>query len=226
MKYKNIVKGVFISRPNRFIAICNINGKDEICHVKNTGRCRELLVFGATVYLEKSENPMRKTLYDLVAVEKNGNLFNIDSSAPNNVVFQWLNKGKLFEDFTLIRPEYKYGNSRFDFYVEHGDKKTFIEVKGVTLENNGVLMFPDAPTIRGIKHIKELEKAVKSGYEAYIIFVIQTKDALYFTPNYKTHPEFGEALKNARKNGVNIICVNCYITVDSLEINDYIDFKL
>ena len=226
MHYKNIIEGIFISRPNRFIAICEIGGIKEVCHVKNTGRCRELLIPGATVFLVESENPERKTKYDLVAVLKNENLFNIDSSAPNKVFYEWLKKGGLFDEVSLIKPEYKYKNSRFDFYVEYKNKKVFLEVKGVTLEENGVLLFPDAPTLRGEKHINELISALSEGFESYIVFIIQTEKAKYFTPNKKTHPAFAEALKTAEEKGVKIICFNCHTKEDALRIKDYIPFKL
>lgn len=218
MKYCNIHKGIFLSRPNRFIAICDVDGTEQVCHVKNTGRCKELLVSGCTVYLEKSANPNRKTAFDLVAVEKAGVLFNIDSYAPNRVFGELLEQGGLFSDTTLIKPETAYDNSRFDFYVEHGNKKAFIEVKGVTLEEDGILMFPDAPTERGVKHIYELCKAIDGGYESYIAFVIQTENARYFTPNRITHPEFAKALEYAREKGVNILCFTCKTTPDTLKI--------
>lgn len=222
MKYSNIHKAVFKSRPNRFIAICDLDGVEQICHVKNTGRCRELFVPDCTVYLEKSENPERKTAYDLVAVMKGSELFNIDSSAPNKVFGEWLGSGGLFDDITLIKPEETYKNSRFDFYVEHGENKAFIEVKGVTLEENGVLLFPDAPTQRGVKHIYELCDALENGYESYIAFIIQTEKASFFTPNRRTHPEFAAALEYAGKRGVKILCLSCKTAPDSLEIADYV----
>lgn len=225
MQYENIITGVFLKRPNRFIAICEIDGREEICHVKNTGRCRELLVSGETVYLEKNNNFKRKTKYDLIGVLKGSELFNIDSQAPNKVFGEFLREGRLFSDISIIKPECKYKNSRFDFYVEHGEKKTFIEVKGVTLEENGVLLFPDAPTERGVKHIHELCSALDDGYEAYMVFVIQTEKAKYFTPNKKTHPEFSEALKIAQKSGVKIVCFNCYTEYNVLKIKDVVPFK-
>lgn len=226
MQYKNIKKATFLSRPNRFIAICSIDGKDEICHVKNTGRCRELLIGGAAVFLEENDNKERKTKYDLVAVLKGDALFNIDSQAPNKVFYEWLLKGRLFDDISFIKPEYKYKNSRFDFYVEHGKEKTFIEVKGVTLEEDGVLLFPDAPTERGLKHIEELCNAMNEGYEAYIVFVVQTEKAKYFTPNKKTHISFANALKEAEKKGVKIISLSCEAMPDSLEIKDFVPVRL
>lgn len=203
MKYKNIVTGKFQSRPNRFIAMVDIDGKVETCHVKNTGRCKELLLPGAEVYLEKSGNPNRKTAYDLVGVKKGKVLINMDSQAPNQAVKEWLEKEVYFKNITYLKPECKYGNSRVDFYLETAEeRKIFIEVKGVTLEEEGVARFPDAPTLRGIKHMKELEQAVQQGYEAYILFVIQMKGIKWFEPNDRTHPEFGDTLRQVAKNGV------------------------
>lgn len=222
MKYKNIIKGRFLSRPNRFIANVEIDGKEEVCHVKNTGRCKELLTYGAVVILEISKNPLRKTKYDLVAVYKGNRLINIDSQAPNKVFMEWAKESNFFGKEIYIRPETKYKNSRFDFYIESGDRKIFVEVKGVTLEENGVVMFPDAPTLRGVKHINELCDAKKDGYESYIFFVTQMEDVLYFTPNRKTHKEFADALLNAKNKGVNIMCVDCVVDDDSLKINKFV----
>ena len=227
MKYKNIVKGKFIDRPNRFIANVDIDGTPTVCHVKNTGRCKELLTRGAKVFLEKSDNPDRKTLYDLVSVYKGKHLFNIDSQAPNKVFGEWLASGNsCFDNITLIKPECKYGNSRFDFYIEADGRKIFAEVKGVTLENNGVLSFPDAPTERGTKHIRELCDCMEKGYDACIVFVIQTKNAKYFTPNTDHDPDFAQALKNAHRLGVRIIALCCDVTADSLSISDYVEVRL
>lgn len=224
MKYKNIFSGRFISRPNRFIAKVEIDGTEETVHVKNTGRCRELLTEGCTVYLEKSDNPDRKTKYDLVAVEKirNGKtnlLVNMDSQVPNAAAEEWLKKGGLFSSDAFIRREVTFGDSRFDFYIEDGERKAFLEVKGVTLESDGIALFPDAPTERGVKHIKELISCIESGYEAYILFVIQMKEICLFRPNDKMHPEFGEALRNAESSGVKIIAMDCIVTPDSMEID-------
>ena len=224
MKYDNIVKGTFLERPNRFIAICNIDGKEEICHVKNTGRCRELLLKGVTVFLEKSPNSNRKTQYDLIAVEKNDRLINMDSQVVNKVTFEFL--PNIFEDIKHIKPEYTYGKSRIDFYVETEKDKILIEVKGVTLEDDGVVRFPDAPTERGVKHLKELQKAVTEGYKAYVLFVVQMSDVKYFEPNYKTHPEFAEELKMARDNGVIPLAFDCAITSDTIEIQKSVLIKL
>ncbi|MGN0641561.1 MAG: DNA/RNA nuclease SfsA [Huintestinicola sp.] len=218
MRYKNTVKGRFIRRPNRFIAIVDIDGEETVCHVKNTGRCRELLTENACVILEKSDNPDRKTAYDLIAVYKGERLINMDSQCPNKAVGEFL--PKLFENAVLIRPETVWGGSRFDFYIETADgRKIFLEVKGVTLEEDNVAMFPDAPTERGVKHIKELEKCISEGYEGYIMFVIQMSGAEVFMPNDKTHPEFGEALRHAAKNGVKVLAYECNVTEGSMEIS-------
>lgn len=222
MIYENIVTGVFKERPNRFIAVVEINGKDEICHVKNTGRCRELLLPGVMVFVEENNNPSRKTKYSLIGVQKGNRLINMDSQAPNKVALEWLKAGGLFQDITLIKPEKTFGNSRFDLYIEAGDKKIFMEVKGVTLEDDGIVRFPDAPTERGIKHIRELSECIQQGFDAYLLFVVQMKDVKHFEPNNRTHPEFGEALKEAAKNGVRIIAVDCLVEKNRLEIRDFI----
>ncbi len=228
MKYKNIVTGKFIERPNRFIAKVETDGKTETVHVKNTGRCKELLVSGCTVYLEKSDNQSRKTAYDLIAVEKpsTGVLINMDSQVPNAAAEEWLKKGNIFSENAVIRREVRYGNSRFDFYIEDGTTKAFLEVKGVTLENDGVAMFPDAPTERGVKHIRELTECIKEGYKAYILFVIQMKGVYKFVPNIITHAEFGRTLKEAEQAGVNIIAMDCIVTPDSIEIDEKISVEL
>lgn len=218
MKYQNIVSAEFIDRPNRFIAHVRIAGKEETVHVKNTGRCRELLTKGATVYLEKSDNPHRSTAYDLVAVEKGERMINMDSQAPNKAVGEWLLKKELFPDLILVRPETKYGNSRFDFYVETIQEKIFIEVKGVTLENDGVVKFPDAPSDRAVKHLEELVQATKDGYRTLVIFVIQMENVAYFMPNEETHAAFAEALRAAEKAGVEVLAYDCKVTPDSLKI--------
>lgn len=219
MRYERIETGRFIERPNRFIAYVEICGKIETVHVKNTGRCAELLVPNATVYVQKSDNPERKTQWDLIAVKKEERIINMDSQIPNKVVEEWIRKGNLFPDAVLIRPETTYGNSRFDLYVETKNRKIFIEVKGVTLEENGVVRFPDAPTERGVKHVEELITAVKDGYEAYVFFVVQMSDVTYFAPNMKTHAAFGEALKMAREAGVQILAYECVAAADSIEIS-------
>ncbi|MBO5432752.1 MAG: DNA/RNA nuclease SfsA [Clostridia bacterium] len=230
MKYKEVVKGVFRERPNRFIAKVEIDGNEETVHVKNTGRCKELLLENSVVYLSVSDNPLRKTKYDLIAVEKqteNGTvLINMDSQAPNDMVAEWLKKGALFSKNAIIKREVTFGKSRFDFYVEDSNNKAFIEVKGVTLENNGVALFPDAPTERGVKHIKELCSCVEKGYFAYIIFVIQMSGINLFKPNDATHKEFGDALRQAEKAGVSILAYDSVVTNESVCINKPIMIEL
>lgn len=226
MRYENICEGVFISRPNRFVADVMINGELHTVHVKNTGRCRELLVRNARVFLEKSDSKSRKTAYDLVAVEKNGRLINMDSHAPNKAVEELFQEGGIFKDIKLLKREVVFNSSRFDFYGIHGDRKFFAEVKGVTLEEDNVVRFPDAPTLRGIKHIRELENAVKQGYEGYVIFVVQMKDVAYFEPNDRTHREFGDALRAAVKNGVRVLCFDCEVTCDGMVLKDRVDVRL
>ncbi len=223
MKYNEIIPAKFIERPNRFIAYVDIAGERTKVHVKNTGRCRELLKEQAQVYLEKSDNPNRSTAYDLVAVRKDGRMVNMDSGAPNKVVEEWLRAGGLFQDISLVRPETVFGNSRFDFYVESASgTKAFIEVKGVTLENDQVAAFPDAPSERAVKHVEELIEAHKQGYDAYLIFVVQMKDVKYVEPNRKTQPAFGEAIQNARNAGVRLLAYDCIVDEDSLRIDEEI----
>lgn len=226
MKYSNIVKGIFISRPNRFVANVIIDGKETACHVKNTGRCRELLKEGAEVFLEKSDNPERKYKYSLITVRKGERLVNMDSQAPNKVVGEFLREGGLFKDIKLIKPECKYGNSRFDFYVEYADKKAFVEVKGVTLENDNTVSFPDAPTERGSKHLRELSECIKEGYEAYVFFVIQMKNVLLFTPNQEHDPVFSETLRKVHKEGVKILAYDCLVTENEMIIEEKVNISL
>ena len=224
MKYKGRIKeGVFLSRPNRFIAYVMVDGREEKCHVKNTGRCRELLVPGCKVYLEESENPNRSTRFDLIATEKkvgdSSILINMDSQAPNSVVEEWLRKGELFGEKIEVKREVTYSDSRFDFSItDESGRITFLEVKGCTLEKNGVVMFPDAPTERGVKHVKELIKAKKEGYGAYILILVQMCGVKYFVPNWDTHPAFGEALREAERNGVVILCYDSIVTLDSITL--------
>ena len=226
MRYDNIHKGKFLSRPNRFIANVEIDGKAEVCHVKNTGRCKELLVEGCTVWLEHSDSESRKTAFDLVAVEKGDRLINMDSQAPNKAVGEWLRENRPFGEGFSVYPEKKYGNSRFDFYLESQDRKIFMEVKGCTLEKDDVVPFPDAPTLRGVKHIEELSHCLDEGYEAYIMILVQMSDVKYFTPNYDTHPEFGEALEIAAQKGVKILCYDCNVTHDSMTVGKPVKVKL
>lgn len=225
MHYKRIKEGRFISRPNRFIAHIEIEGKEEICHVKNTGRCKELLLPGASVFVQESDNPNRKTKFDLIGVYKGDLLVNIDSQIPNKVFREWVEKSNYFSQLTFIKPEYKYKNSRFDFYLEEGEKKILVEVKGVTLEEEGVALFPDAPTERGVKHIYELCEGIDEGYEAYLVFIIQMKGIQYFTPNIRTHPAFGEAVKYAIQQGVKILAMDCLVSSDSIIADKFIEVK-
>ena len=224
MKYDNIASGTFISRPNRFIAHVSIEGKVQVCHVKNTGRCRELLIEGATVYLQKSSNPNRKTQYDLIAVQKGDLLINMDSAAPNKAAAEYLRKQ--FGSDAMIKPEKTYGDSRIDFYVETAAEKWLIEVKGVTLEEQGRALFPDAPTERGVKHINELIKATAEGFKTCILFIIQMKGITSFSPNDATHPEFGAALRCATKHGVQIKAIDCIVTPDTMIPDKEIPIKL
>ena len=281
MKYNQVVPGTFLQRPNRFIAHVLISGKEEVCHVKNTGRCRELLIPGCTVYCAVSDNPQRKTKYDLIAVEKiiesqtifanagtpsqkikrspetNSTLLvNMDSQAPNAAVKEWLQSGASpFGNIDYIKPEYKYGNSRFDFYLEcktetkrtgvssnstekteamqapteietTRSRKIFLEVKGVTLEDNGVVLFPDAPTERGVKHVRELIRCHEEGFETYVLFVVQMERALYFTSNRKTHPQFADALCDAQNAGVQLLAYTCKVTPDEMKIDKELKVRL
>lgn len=229
MKYEQIEKAYFESRPNRFIAYVDRLSQREKVHVKNTGRCRELLVPGAEVYLEESSMDRqegRKTRYDLIAVKKGERIINMDSQAPNQAVYEWLLKKELFPELVSVRPETTYGDSRFDFYVETQDEKIFLEVKGVTLERDGAVLFPDAPSERAVKHVKELIKAAKDGFTSYLIFVIQMQDVQYFMPNEETQPEFAEVLREARKEGVKILAYDCQVTPESMEIRKPVPVKL
>ena len=215
MKYENITQAKFIKRPNRFIAEVDIEGHKEIVHVKNTGRCKELLIPGCEVWLTAPGTPDRRTKYDLVAVRKdNGILFNIDSQAPNKVVKEWLAK----YDYSKVIPEHTYGNSRIDFYMERGDERFLMEVKGCTLEIDGIGYFPDAPTERGVKHIRELIKAKEEGYQSILAFVIQMDGVTEVRANVDTHPEFGEALDDAQKAGVEVLFLTCHVEPDELQI--------
>lgn len=231
MTYEKIVKATFVSRPNRFISECEINGETVIAHVKNTGRCKELLVPGSTVYLDEPQGKIRKTKYDLVAVEKllgdgRSLLINMDSQAPNSAVEEFLKRGELFPSASSVRREVTKGSSRFDFCISEGDKITYLEVKGVTLENDGIASFPDAPTERGIKHIEELIALKNEGYGAAILFVIQMKGITEFRPNDRTHKAFGDALRRADKAGVDIYVYDCIVTPTSLTIDAPVKVKL
>lgn len=231
MRYRKVIPGRFISRPDRFTAIVLVGGSEEKVHVKNTGRCRELLLPDAAVYLAEADNPDRKTRYDLIAVEKvldDGSkiLINMDSQAPNKAAGEWLRSGGLFGEGASVRSEVRYRDSRFDFYIEQGERRIFLEVKGVTLEREGVAMFPDAPTERGLKHVRELAECINEGYEAYVLFVIQMKGMHLFRPNNATHPQFGEALAEAQRRGVNIAAYDCIVEPDSMTIDSSVDVLL
>ena len=226
MQYGETVLGRFLSRPNRFIAYVEIDGREIVCHVKNTGRCKELLVPGATVVLEKSGNPARKTAYDLIAVYKGEKLINMDSMAPNKAFGEWAVQSGFFGASPKVTAERTYSDSRFDFYIETGNRKIFAEIKGVTLEHEGFLRFPDAPTARGAKHVKELAQAVKEGFEGMIFFVAQMEDCRLFAPNDQTDPAFSNALRESARQGVQVYCVNCRVTEDTMEILDFIPVHL
>ena len=219
MKYQNVTTGTFLSRPNRFIAYVDVNGSVQMCHVKNTGRCKELLVSGTKVVLAESDNPERRTRFDLISVYKGDRLINMDSQVPNEVVAESLPSLDLVPGLKGIRREVGYGNSRFDILAE-GDRPTFIEVKGVTLEDDGIVMFPDAPTERGVKHLRELMSAHQDGYDTIVFFLIQMDDVKYFTPNRKTHREFAEALREASEAGVRVVAYDSVVTEDSIIIGD------
>ena len=226
MQYGKILPARFLARPNRFVARVEAEGQELVCHVKNTGRCRELLVPGATVWLEESPNPNRKTKFDLIAVEKGARLINMDAQAPNQVFGEWAKSGHFREGLTLLRPETTYGSSRFDFYWESSKSRGFVEVKGVTLEEDGVVRFPDAPTLRGVKHLEELILAHEAGYEAAVCFVIQMGDVRWFAPNDATHPEFGQALRKAAAAGVEVLAMDCAVTPQTLTMGKPVPIKL
>lgn len=224
MKYNKILKAKFISRPNRFIANCELDGEEVICHVKNTGRCKELLTPGATVILtDERENKARKTPFDLISVYKGERLINMDSQAPNKVAEELMER--LYPKSKICR-EITYGKSRIDLFIENGEEKIFVEVKGVTLESDGVAKFPDAPTERGIKHLRELERAVSEGYKAIVLFIIQMKGVAYFTPNRETHPQFADALVEVHENGVNVWAYDCKVQEGIVEADMPVEVRL
>lgn len=225
MHYNHVVEGVFLSRPNRFIAHIEINGREEICHVKNTGRCRELLIHGSRVWCARSHNPLRKTRYDLIAVQKGSKLINMDSQAPNAAAKEWLLSGGLGH-IQNLRAETIHEDSRFDFSFIKDGRLCFLEVKGVTLEKDGVCAFPDAPTLRGVKHLQGLTRAAQAGYGAYVLFVIQMAQSDYLHPNDATDPVFGEALRSAAKAGVQLIAMNCTVTPDTMTVQSPVPVKL
>ena len=220
MRYENICRGRFLARPNRFVARVEIDGAEVVCHVKNTGRCRELLVPGAAVYLEQASNPKRKTACDLVAVEKGNLLINMDAQAPNKVFGEFAAAGGFLPGLTALRPEHVWEDSRFDFLLEDGKGPILVEVKGVTLEREGEVLFPDAPTERGVKHIRELQRALAEGYDSYLAFVIQMEGITEVRPNDETHPAFGQALREAAAAGVQVLCLPCAVEKDSLTVKE------
>lgn len=226
MKYGKIQHGIFLSRPNRFIAHVEIDGQTQICHVKNTGRCRELLLPGVPLILEDCQNPGRKTRYDVIAVKKKEQWINMDSQVPNKAAAEWISLSGIFSEKAVVKMEKKYGNSRFDLYIEDGSRQAFMEVKGVTLEEGGIARFPDAPTARGVKHMEELCKCVSEGYEAYVLFVIQMKGIEKFQPNWNTHREFGEALVRAKAAGVKLLAYDCVVTEDSIILDQPVPIDL
>ena len=225
LKYANMIPGTFLSRPNRFIAHVEIDGREEIVHVKNTGRCRELLPAGARVWCQESDNPSRKTKFDLITVHKGDRLINMDSQAPNAAAREWLLSGGL-GPVENLRPETRHGDSRFDFSFTQEGKTCFLEVKGVTLETDGVCAFPDAPTERGAKHLRGLTEAVKEGFGGYVLFVIQMSPVKYLHPNDVTDPEFGKALREAAAAGVTVLAVDCTVTEDSMTIRNFVPVRL
>ena len=226
MTYDNIHEAVFLDRPNRFIAHILLNGQKQVCHVKNTGRCKELLLPGAEIFVQHSANPARKTAYDLIAVWKGGRLINMDAAAPNKVFAEWLSAGGPGFVPELIRPECVHGDSRFDFSFTREGKTCFLEVKGVTLEDNGVCAFPDAPTQRGAKHLRGLAEAARQGYGTYVLFVIQMADVKYIHPNDRTDPDFGAALREAAAQGVKVLAVHCQVSEDEMMISGSVPVRL
>lgn len=226
LKYDNVREGRFISRPNRFIAIVEADGEEITVHVKNTGRCKELLVSGCTVYLEKAKNPERKTPYDLIAVKKGDILINMDSQVVNGAAEEWIGKSGLFSSDARVKREVTHGNSRFDLYIEDGERRAFLEVKGVTLEKEGKALFPDAPTLRGVKHLNHLSEIISDGYEAYVLFVIQMKGITSFSPHDEMHKDFGDALRNAQRSGVKVLAYDCKVTPDTIEIDSPVGVEL
>ena len=225
MHYGNMVEGRFLARPNRFIAHVEIGGKTEICHVKNTGRCRELLPTGARVWCQKYDNPNRKTAFDLISVEKGEWIINMDSQAPNKAAMEWLAGGGL-GPIENLRAETTHGDSRYDFSFVQDGRPCFLEVKGVTLEENGICAFPDAPTDRGSKHLRGLTAALQEGYGAYVLFVIQMADVSFLHPNDQTDPAFGKALREAVAAGVRVLAVDCSVTPDSMTIGKAVEVRL
>lgn len=226
MLYERIEEAVFRSRPNRFLAQVTTERGEEVCHVKNTGRCRELLVPGARIWVQRNESAHRKTALDLIAVEKNRRVINMDSQIPNQVAEEWIRAGHLLGKPTVIRREVRRGTSRFDLYLEKDFRRMYVEVKGVTLEEDGIARFPDAPTERGLKHVEELIDCKKDGYEAGILFIIQMKGVRYLEPNDRTHAAFGEALRKAKEAGVQVLAADCVVTPASIRADREVEVRL
>lgn len=226
MRYDNISEAIFLERPNRFVAKAVLDDREIICHVKNTGRCKELLVPGSRIFLQHSASPGRKTAYDLISVCKGDRLINMDANAPNTVFGEWLRAGGLGFVPEYVKPEQSHGDSRYDFYFEHSGIRAFAEVKGVTLEDGGVVRFPDAPTERGVKHLRGLIRCVEEGFDAYIVFIIQMNGVKYFEPNIRTHPEFAYALKEAAASGVHILAQDCMVSETTLDISGPVEVRL
>ena len=226
MIYENILPAIFVDRPNRFIAHVELNGRLEVCHVKNTGRCRELLIPGCRVYVQHQPSPTRKTAYDLIAVENGERLLNMDANAPNRIFGEYVRAGRFLRGWSVIRPETTHGDSRFDFYLESPGHRLFAEVKGVTLEDDGVMRFPDAPTERGVKHLEGLARCVQEGYEAWAVFVIQTENVRWMEPNRRTHPAFADAMRQAAQAGVHLLALDCHTEPDRLEIRRPVEIRL
>lgn len=226
IRYEKMKQGVFLSRPNRFVAHVRLDGREEVCHVKNTGRCRELLLPGAEVWCQHHDDPGRKTAWSLITVRKGERLVNLDSQVPNKLALDYVKQGGLGFAPQMVKPEQTYGNSRFDLYYEAGERRGFVEVKGVTLEDGGVARFPDAPTQRGRKHLLELQAAVEAGFDAWVLFVIQMADIRRFEPNWPRDPDFAEALCRAAEHGVQVRAVECIVTEDSLAITKEVPVAL
>lgn len=225
MIYENILPARFVSRPNRFIAHILVDGTPQIAHVKNTGRCRELLIPGAEIFVQHCPAASRKTAYDLITVRKGGRLVNMDSTAPNRLFAEWARAGGV-PDLTLLRPEVRRGSSRFDFYLEAAGRPTFVEVKGVTLEEDGIVRFPDAPTERGVRHLRELADCVRQGLDAWAVFIVQMSGVRHLEPNRKTHPEFADALADAHAAGVRLLALDCLVTEDTVTANAPVEIRL
>ena len=226
MKYQKMHRATFLSRPNRFVANCLLDGQEVVAHVKNTGRCKELLVPGTDVWLQHMPGENRKTAWDLISVRKGERIINMDAVAPNHAFEEFVRAGRFGGEWNVIRRECTHGDSRFDFYLEAGERKAFVEVKGVTLETDGVVRFPDAPTERGIKHLRGLMRCVEEGFEAYAVFVIQMDGVRYFAPNVATHAAFGNALQEAARAGVHVLAYDCLVTPETMLVNAPVEVRL